>query len=298
MLLLPSVVCSVLGGPHVLWSRGWQNMVECPSVPKSYYAAGTEDTHSALQMKRYFSNCSGLLWIRLSSGPSCDTVTFIEHVLPHLATPITLVTTDGDNSVPSQIRSASRLLDHPLLERWYTQNYDGSTKHAKLRPFPIGFDLHTVRPGRHGPVVGLTGLQHARVASVAPTRRTPGILFDGMAMNAHRQNADHKLHCTEHRHENRMPVDAVWERYGTYMFGVSPHGNGLDSHRTWEMLYLGMVPIVKSSSLDPLYNGLPVLIVKEWDDVCNHNVQRTHKLFHAMLPVKENVFTLERWLSA
>lgn len=46
-------------------------------------------------------------------------------------------------------------------------------------------------------------------------------------------------------------------------FAWSPHGNGLDCHRTWEILLLGAYPIVKTSSLDELYRDLPVLVVEE-----------------------------------
>ena len=41
-------------------------------------------------------------------------------------------------------------------------------------------------------------------------------------------------------------------------FVVSPLGVGLDSYRSWESLYLGAYPIVRTSSLDELYENLPV----------------------------------------
>ena len=278
---------------HVLWSRGWEDMVECSTVPRSYYAAGTEHRHTADQMNAYFQNCGGLLWIRLNTGPTCDTQTFFEHVLPHMTKPFTLVTTDGDNSVPSRIAGAQKMLDHPLLERWLTQNYDGTIKHPKLHPFPIGFDLHTARPGKVGRVKGFPPLQAARTTQHV---RENKVLFDGMSVNRHRSHADQGLACVDHHHKRRMPVDAVWDEYRSYTFGASPHGGGLDCHRTWEMLYLGMVPIVESSSLDPLYEGLPVVIVKDWQHLCERNMTELYDSVRTKLPVKEEVFTLEWWL--
>ena len=59
----------------------------------------------------------------------------------------------------------------------------------------------------------------------------------------------------------------TWKKMTTYAFIPSPHGNGLDCHRTWEALALGCIPIVRTSPLDSLYSGLPVWIVKEWDEV-------------------------------
>ena len=62
-------------------------------------------------------------------------------------------------------------------------------------------------------------------------------------------------------------------------FVLSPHGNGLDCFRTYETLYLGSYPIVKTSSLDELYIGLPVLIVNEWADLTVELLQNTFDEF-------------------
>jgi hypothetical protein len=58
--------------------------------------------------------------------------------------------------------------------------------------------------------------------------------------------------------------DIAWAEMAKCKFVVSPHGHGLDCHRTWEAMCLGCVPIVKSSPLDEFYKRLPVLIVPEW----------------------------------
>ena len=50
-------------------------------------------------------------------------------------------------------------------------------------------------------------------------------------------------------------------------FALAPFGRGLDTHRVWEVLQLGGIPIVLSSSLDRLYQTFPVLIVHSWREV-------------------------------
>ena len=60
-----------------------------------------------------------------------------------------------------------------------------------------------------------------------------------------------------------------------YMFVVSPHGNGLDCHRSWEAMYMNCIPIVKTSVIDDLYDDLPVLIVKEWSDINDELLKKT-----------------------
>lgn len=50
-------------------------------------------------------------------------------------------------------------------------------------------------------------------------------------------------------------------------FVLSPQGNGLDCHRTWEALYWGAVPVVARGTLLPdLVESLPILEVPSWDD--------------------------------
>lgn len=50
-------------------------------------------------------------------------------------------------------------------------------------------------------------------------------------------------------------------------FVLSPAGNGLDCHRTWEAMYLGAIPIVKQADWPFSRYDLPVLIVSNWEDL-------------------------------
>jgi hypothetical protein len=64
-----------------------------------------------------------------------------------------------------------------------------------------------------------------------------------------------------------------WENMVQHAFVISPHGNGLDCHRTWEALCLGCIPIVKTSGIDSLFDDLPVWIVCEWTEVTEENMR-------------------------
>tara|TARA_B100001093_G_scaffold267666_1_gene256007 strand:- start:2036 stop:3760 length:1725 start_codon:yes stop_codon:yes gene_type:complete len=58
-----------------------------------------------------------------------------------------------------------------------------------------------------------------------------------------------------------------YEEWGNYKYILSPQGAGLDCHRTWEAIMIGIIPIVKSSSIDEIYNELPVLVIKDWNEL-------------------------------
>lgn len=61
-------------------------------------------------------------------------------------------------------------------------------------------------------------------------------------------------------------------------FAICPAGQGKDTHRLYECLYLGVIPIVKSSFLDDLYRNFPVWIVNDWSDV-NEETIKNYKPF-------------------
>ena len=44
-------------------------------------------------------------------------------------------------------------------------------------------------------------------------------------------------------------------------------GNGLDTHRTWEALLMGAMPVTVHTTLDRLFEGLPVIVICN----CNHD---------------------------
>jgi len=51
-------------------------------------------------------------------------------------------------------------------------------------------------------------------------------------------------------HAGRLSVRKYLHKMGEHRFILSPRGNGLDAHRTWEALLLGVIPIVRSSALN------------------------------------------------
>jgi hypothetical protein len=65
----------------------------------------------------------------------------------------------------------------------------------------------------------------------------------------------------------RIPPELLRIHHVSYAFEICPHGNGLDCHRTWEALLLRTIPVVRTSTLDPLYEGFPVVIISDWEEI-------------------------------
>ena len=66
---------------------------------------------------------------------------------------------------------------------------------------------------------------------------------------------------------NVSSLPTVYRRNRQYPLWLSPRGRGIDCHRTWEALYLDVIPIVWHSTLDPLYENLPILVINDTSEL-------------------------------
>jgi hypothetical protein len=211
------------------------------------------------------------------------------------------VTGDSDSSVPSELADEARLiLASPSVLHWSTQNYDGSFAAQNISSIPIGLDFHMLAQGPAWGESPASPLQQERDLnsirdSLPPVEsRIPQVYLDfawqrGFGLRHYRRF--HPLNGTKFRESRRrlvnklkknevvycqagpLPRSEMWRKRGQYAFVLSPHGMGLDCHRTWEALALGHIVIVPSSSLDVLYDGLPVIPVKTWKDLTPENLK-------------------------
>jgi len=72
-------------------------------------------------------------------------------------------------------------------------------------------------------------------------------------------------------------------------FVICPPGTGVDTHRVYETLFFGAIPIIKSSFLDPMYEKLGnCWIVKDWNDVTDYTCNQKWNN-HVFSPVNFNI---------
>lgn len=89
------------------------------------------------------------------------------------------------------------------------------------------------------------------------------------------------VYWKESKIEGKIKIDVsnpkCYDVMKEYKFILSPPGEGEDTHRTWEALYVGCIPIVKSSNLNELYKDLPVLIVEDWSLITQDFLENEYK---------------------
>lgn len=67
--------------------------------------------------------------------------------------------------------------------------------------------------------------------------------------------------------ESTISIEEFYKNLKTFKYCISPRGTGIDTHRLYECLLYGVIPIVTKSSLDDLYSNFPILLVDNWQDV-------------------------------
>jgi len=63
----------------------------------------------------------------------------------------------------------------------------------------------------------------------------------------------------------------------SYKFNISPQGNGIDCHRTWEALYLKTIPIVdRNVTTEHFSKWFPMVLVDDWKEFDIESIRNTY----------------------
>jgi len=80
------------------------------------------------------------------------------------------------------------------------------------------------------------------------------------------------------------------------MFVLSPPGNGLDCHRTWEALYLGSVPVVRREMLDASFiDSLPIYVLDDWEEVFEKSNSELLNIFFDLQGRSHELLYMDHW---
>jgi len=231
--------------------------------------------------------------------------TFVTNILPTRSKPFILVSGDSDRIIPQQVSTATELLENPLLIAWFAQNCMGD--HPKLHRIPIGLDYHTLSEKRGhewGPQASpaeqeseLLGISRSSLPFWKRVHKCYGTFHFNWYASEQRKRAIDLIdpNVIDHQ-QSKMPRKHVWMMMSQYTFIPSPPGAGPDCHRTWEALVLGCIPIVRSSGLDPLFDGLPVWIVNDWTDITNDSMTQTIEKFRNFT-FNPRLLHLQTWMN-
>ena len=186
-----------------------------------------------------------------------------------------IVTPNGHSEVGS--------IDHYTLPdnviKWFSSNV--RVEHPRIESLPIGIENRMWRrtpPKKEMMFEKLTTERKIRnllyvnhcIETNVKERQEPYDIFKD------------KPWATVENGRNGQKFDKYIDNIYNHNFMICPEGNGIGTHRTWECLYLGTIPIEKRSINNSFYTDLPICFVDEWSEINKKFLESELKRFKRM----------------
>jgi len=96
--------------------------------------------------------------------------------------------------------------------------------------------------------------------------------------------------------KNYISPDEFYIQIAKSKYVLSPEGTGIDCHRIYESIFFNTIPILKTSELDYFYESLPVLIIKNWDEINQDYLELNY--FDLKIKLEQWLNTNPNWMKA
>ena len=183
----------------------------------------------------------------------------------------------------------NKLLAMPNLICWYTKN--PCIVHKKLKALPLGnrWKWHSYyffdEPKTSTYNINLKYCLYAKEnfekekdkllyygsMNLATTANTPYKKHKNIRKNLKNELGERFEYLGNFSYENYL------KNMSEYKFIICPPGYGIDTHRCWESLLVGCIPImIKVDSMDELYEDLPVLLVENYENITEEYLNKEY----------------------
>lgn len=158
------------------------------------------------------------------------------------------------------------ILKNTKCEKIYTQNMN--VYHNKVYPIPIGIANSFWAHGNLQKFLNVVNSNTGEKINEIYANFT----IKGGAREVNRNPCYESIIKTGIDFKDTLSFHEYLNEFKTYKYCICPNGNGIDTHRLWESLYLKVVPVCIRSPLVEFYSKLfPIIIIDEWDELSNIN---------------------------
>lgn len=184
-----------------------------------------------------------------------------------------LITHNGDKPITKDLVEAVFCPNSKIIH-WYGQNI--ACCHEKLTCIPIGLERKRWFPElRKQGVLRTMQLSEEHINN-APTKLCYAN-FSIDTNNIKRMTCYNNLYRIKCTNKVKSVVDQQHPfNYMEYLsdihnhnFVICPEGNGIDTHRMWEAMYMARIPIVIKNHVTESFSDMPILILDKWEDLSN-----------------------------
>jgi hypothetical protein len=150
---------------------------------------------------------------------------------------------------------------------WWTVNKQSS----RIFAFPLGITNHTNESHLHQ----IYGDLDMMVEVLNQPRNIQNLVYMNFNIGTFPQERqvvwdmfkDFDWVTTAHSENSLDARKKFLQQIRNHSFTLCPRGNGIDTHRLWETLYMGGIPIVKENLAMDDFKDFPILFIKDWNQV-------------------------------
>lgn len=185
------------------------------------------------------------------------------------------------------------------LDTWWTINKH--IRHPKVKSIPLGLqNLHW----------GWRDNPQSSPKVIEKIQRTKKIVSNNILCSfSVRNNPQHRSECakvgnalgatlrgfTNQERKSDKYVNEYFNQVSIHRFNLCPWGAGVDTHRLWETLYLGAIPItLKHPAYEEFYD-YPVIFLDSWKDLLDIDLDEKYNKLMDKLFTEKRIF-FNYWL--
>jgi hypothetical protein len=199
-----------------------------------------------------------------------------------------LISHNSDGCVTDNLENPdsadSRLMPSNLVH-WYAQNVN--VVNDRIESIPIGLENSQWFPEvqkRQKMIMKLA--QPRNIKNLVYANHNIGTNL-GERLVAY-QLLEGKPWATIGRGANGCGFDEYLDNIYHHQFVVCPDGHGIDTHRVWETLYMGSIPVQRRGINNQFYKDLPICFVNSWEEVTEDFLNVEYKR------ISEQLWNLEK----
>jgi hypothetical protein len=187
-----------------------------------------------------------------------------------------LITHNGDNRINPDgvvfLDGAGRILEvRPYvlsdnIIKWHAQNVN--TIDLRIDSIPIGLENDGNKWRKH------MRKKEKMLAKMQEVKQYKNLVYMNHTIRTNFKEREKPYEILEfkpfvdaERCTNGDDFDKFIDNIYNHKFVVCPEGNGVDTHRTWECLYMYTIPIEKKNLNNRFYHDLPICFVDDWEQV-------------------------------
>jgi hypothetical protein len=176
-----------------------------------------------------------------------------------------LVSHNSDHNITPELYSKKP----KCIDTWFAQNV--LVLADDLVPIPIGME----RPG----IAGSGDITVLEKTFRSSTKNIIHFAYLNVSPGTNPTERDKAVQVLSNKdwvkHEtNRLPFETYIRELHHSKFVIAPPGNGHDTHRLWEALYMDAIPVVKNSAANKFFSTFfEMLVIDNWEEVTKERLE-------------------------